>query len=108
MGKVLGPTHFHVATALQNLGTMCALQSRLAEAETLYRRALMIQEQTLGPEHPAVGRTLLSYGGSGAVDAKARSETANDRARRISAHARKNHRDSTVDAAQLGYVSRGN
>jgi tetratricopeptide (TPR) repeat protein len=35
-------------------------QSRYAEAEPLYQRALRIQEQVLGPEHPEVA-TLLNY-----------------------------------------------
>ena len=64
----------------------------------------MIQEQTLGPEHPAVGRTLLSYGRVLELLLRKReAKTANDRARRIlAAHARTNHLDMTVDAAQLG------
>jgi hypothetical protein len=36
-------------------------QGRYAEAEPFYREALVIQEQTLGPDHPYTLMTLEHY-----------------------------------------------
>jgi hypothetical protein len=36
-------------------------EHRYAEAESLYRRALAIEEKTLGPDHPDLSPTLSNY-----------------------------------------------
>ena len=77
--KVLGPDHPDTATSLNNLANVLMEQGKdqqlaLAEQraraasgqvvqsgteiETLYRRALSIQESSLGPDHPALATTL--------------------------------------------------
>ncbi|HEX4330435.1 MAG TPA: CHAT domain-containing tetratricopeptide repeat protein [Burkholderiales bacterium] len=77
--KVLGPEHPDTAVSLNNvanalfeqfkqdemnsppsrrLRTTGANQQQTPEAETLYRRALAIQEKQLGPNHPALAATL--------------------------------------------------
>ncbi len=43
---------------LSDLGTLLYARARYAEAEPLMRRALAIDEQGLGPEHPGVARNL--------------------------------------------------
>jgi tetratricopeptide (TPR) repeat protein len=47
-----------VATDLNNLARLLQDTNRLAEAEPLVRRALKIDEASLGPDHPDVGRDL--------------------------------------------------
>lgn len=42
---------------------MPTVQGKYAEAEPLYRRALAIQEKTLGPEHPKVAASLNNLAG---------------------------------------------
>jgi CHAT domain-containing protein/tetratricopeptide (TPR) repeat protein len=77
--KVLGPDHPDTATSLNNLANVLFEQGKdirasaaeqrarersgqrvqsLSEVEGLYRRALAIQERSLGPEHPALANTL--------------------------------------------------
>jgi CHAT domain-containing protein/tetratricopeptide (TPR) repeat protein len=77
--KVLGPTHPDTATSLNNLANVRFEQGKdqrmsigeqrarsragervlsQSEIEALYRRALAIQERSLGPEHPALATTL--------------------------------------------------
>ena len=53
-----GPQDPRLATSLDNLGVLYAWQSRYAEAEPLYRRALAIDEKALGPVHPRVATRL--------------------------------------------------
>jgi hypothetical protein len=53
--KVLDPEHPNVAAGLNNLAELLRATNRLAEAETLYQRALEIYEKSFGPEHPNVG-----------------------------------------------------
>jgi hypothetical protein len=48
---------------LNNLAVLCKAQSRYAEAEALYQRALAIFEQTFGPEHPKVITCRNNYAG---------------------------------------------
>jgi tetratricopeptide (TPR) repeat protein len=47
-----------VATHLNNLALLLKSTDRLEEAEALYRRALAIDEQNFGPDHPNVGSDL--------------------------------------------------
>ena len=82
--RVLGSEHPDVATNLNNLAKVIqdlgkdrsigvsearararagATVSGLTEAENMYRRALGIQERTLGPDHPATALTLNNLGG---------------------------------------------
>lgn len=79
--KVLGPEHPDTAVSLNNVANALfeqfkqdelnappsrrlrnlasgANQQQTPEAETLYRRALVIQEKQLGPNHPSVAATL--------------------------------------------------
>ncbi|MBI4292201.1 MAG: CHAT domain-containing protein [Betaproteobacteria bacterium] len=81
--RVLGPSHPDTATSLNNLGNVLFMQgkddrmspsetrARLSagqsvvsrtEVENLYRRAVTIQESTLGPDHPALANTLNNLG----------------------------------------------
>jgi hypothetical protein len=41
-----------VAANLNNLAHLLQATNRLSEAEPLYRRAVAINEQSLGPDHP--------------------------------------------------------
>jgi tetratricopeptide (TPR) repeat protein len=47
-----------VGRSLNNLALLYQSQGRHAEAEPLYKRALVITEKALGPDHPRVGTTL--------------------------------------------------
>jgi len=47
-----------VATALNNLAWLLKATNRLAEAEPLMRRALEIEEQSFGSDHPKVAIPL--------------------------------------------------
>jgi hypothetical protein len=58
--KVLGRDHPAVAVSLNNLAGLYADQSRYADAEPLYQRALAINEKVLGRDHPAVVRSLTN------------------------------------------------
>ncbi len=50
-----------MATSLGDLAALYHHQGRYAEAEPLYRRALAINENALGPEHPSVAKSLENY-----------------------------------------------
>jgi CHAT domain-containing protein/tetratricopeptide (TPR) repeat protein len=79
--KVLGPGHPDTATSLNNLANVLFEQGKdeqlapseqrarardqirvFTETEDLYRRALAVQEASLGPEHPSIGATLNNLG----------------------------------------------
>jgi len=47
--------------SLNNLAALYRAQGRYSEAEPLYQRALTIQEQRLGLDHPNVVVTLRNY-----------------------------------------------
>lgn len=47
-----------MATSLNNLAGLLRDTNRLAEAESLYERALAIREKVLGAEHPTVATSL--------------------------------------------------
>ena len=49
------------ATSLNNLALLYDNQSKYAEAEPLYRRALFVLTKALGPDHPNVATTLENY-----------------------------------------------
>jgi Tfp pilus assembly protein PilF len=53
-----GPDHPDVGRDLNNLGGLLQATSRLAEAEPLFRRALVIAEASFGPNHPIVAGAL--------------------------------------------------
>jgi hypothetical protein len=44
-----------------NLATLYQAQGRSAEAESLARRALVISEKALGPDHADVAATLITW-----------------------------------------------
>jgi tetratricopeptide (TPR) repeat protein len=50
-----------VAQSLNNLALLYKAQSRYADAEPLYQRALGIFEKNPGPEHPDVATSLENY-----------------------------------------------
>ncbi len=50
------------AAAIQKMAKLEHAQKRYNEAESLYRRALAIRQQVLGPEHPKVASTLYNLG----------------------------------------------
>ncbi len=78
--KVLGPAHPDTATSLNNLANTLQQQDKdtqmlpsaqraarspgaiASEVESLYRRAITIQESALGPGHPALANTLANLG----------------------------------------------
>ncbi len=81
--KILGPEHPDTATSLNNLANILLEQGKderttigeqrarfssgqrvqaVAETESLYRRAMSIQEKTLGTEHPALANTMNNLG----------------------------------------------
>jgi len=53
-----GPTILQLAPSLNNLAALYHAQGRYDEAEPLYRRALALYEQVLGPIHPLVAQCL--------------------------------------------------
>lgn len=57
-----GSNEPHVAAILENLALLYHTQGRSAEAEPLFKRALGIYEQSLGPTHAAVATVLEHYG----------------------------------------------
>ena len=58
-----GANGIETAKALTNLARVALLQSESALAEPLLRRALAIQEQALGDEHPDTALTIAVLGG---------------------------------------------
>ncbi len=50
-----------MATSLNNLAFLYDAQGKYAEADPLYKRALAIRENALGPEHPSVATSLENY-----------------------------------------------
>ncbi len=69
-----------VATSLNNLALLYHDQSKLADAEPLYQRALAIQEKALGPEHAEVATVLVNL--SALLKATGRGVEAEDLGRR--------------------------
>jgi hypothetical protein len=50
----LGPLHPDLANTLNNLGVVCEITGKLADAEQHFRRALTIATTALDPDHPFV------------------------------------------------------
>ena len=50
----LGPLHPDLANTLNNLGVVCEITGKAADAEQYFRRALTIATTALDPEHPFV------------------------------------------------------
>ena len=46
---------------MRNLAAACYSQKRYVEAESLYRKALLILEQSLGPKHPEFAASLENH-----------------------------------------------
>jgi tetratricopeptide (TPR) repeat protein len=59
--KVLA-IHSDDPIVLNNLAVVLDAQAKYSEAEQLYKRALAIDEQTLGPKHPSVATDLNNLG----------------------------------------------
>src|SRR5580658_6150209 len=53
-----GPQSRQVATSLNDLAMVLEALDRWPEAETLYKRALALNESTLGPQHTEVASSL--------------------------------------------------
>jgi len=51
-----------LALSLNNLATLYQMQEKYAEAERLYKQAIEIQEQFLGPRKLDLARTLSNLG----------------------------------------------
>jgi tetratricopeptide (TPR) repeat protein len=47
-----------VAISLNNLAELYRAQGKYSEAEPLYKRALVIWEKVLGPDHPHIATVL--------------------------------------------------
>jgi tetratricopeptide (TPR) repeat protein len=56
-----GPEDPRLAASLNNLAFIYHVQGRYADAEPLYRRALVIVEKVLGPHHPNVATAMENY-----------------------------------------------
>ena len=54
----LGPDNAQLSDSLNNLAETYRAQERIAEAESLLKRTLLIREKVLGVEHPAVINSL--------------------------------------------------
>ncbi len=97
--KVLGPEHPDTATSMNNLANVLQEQGKdemlspsearaqarfnlqvYTETENLFRKALAIQERTLGPDHPATANTLNNL--STYLDRRGRPEEAEPLQRR--------------------------
>jgi hypothetical protein len=97
LAGTLGPEHPDVAAALRDLAPRYAGHKDYVTAESLYQRALEIQERAFGPESVEVAATLAGY--SELLRATHREEAAADletRARVIRANAEQNR---TIEAA---------
>ena len=55
--REFGNDHLQTAMGVEGLGWLYHKQFRYTDAEPLYKRALAIREETLGPEHPKVGNS---------------------------------------------------
>jgi len=56
--KLVGGEHVYVAEIQRDLAQTLQEESKLQEAESLFREALAMQKKLLGPEHPALADTL--------------------------------------------------
>jgi hypothetical protein len=54
---VLGPEHPNTLSTAWHLGITLCPQGKHAEAETLFRETLEVQQRVLGPEHPHTLKT---------------------------------------------------
>ena len=52
-----------MARSLNKLALLYNAQGHYAQAEPLYKRALEIKEQALGPDHPSVATSLENLAG---------------------------------------------
>ena len=58
MNKERISIRYSIATVLHNLAVLYQDQGKYSEAEPLFKRALAIDEKTLGPDHPSVAKVL--------------------------------------------------
>jgi CHAT domain-containing protein/tetratricopeptide (TPR) repeat protein len=56
--SILGPDHPNFAASLSKIGVLLIKRKQFGEAEKVCRKALKIQEKTLGPNHRDIGITL--------------------------------------------------
>ncbi len=57
----MGSDHPQVAIGLNNLAGLYMVQDKYGDAESLYRRTLVIWERALGKDHPDVAMALENY-----------------------------------------------
>jgi tetratricopeptide (TPR) repeat protein len=55
------PDDLRLSTSLMNLAIVYYTQEQYAQAAPLYQRALALQEQLLGPDHPQLVEILQAY-----------------------------------------------
>lgn len=88
---------------INNLALLYVNQGRYTEAESLCRRALLIREQQLGPEHPSIATSLNNlaelYRAQEGKDAEA--EPLHRRAIAIEEQLRANHPNTTTSLVNL-------
>ena len=61
LDAALGSGHADIGLMLNNLGEFYRRRRRFGEAETMFQRALRIEEERLGKLHPYVLQTLFNY-----------------------------------------------
>ncbi len=61
--QAFGAQDLRSVQSINNLGKLYRTRSQYTQAESFYRRALVILEQALGPEHPEVARSLNNLTG---------------------------------------------
>jgi tetratricopeptide (TPR) repeat protein len=61
IAETLTPDDPRLSTSLINLATVYRTQGQYTQAESCYQRALVLQEQILGTEHPQLVEVLEAY-----------------------------------------------
>ena len=61
--EAFGAEDARLATSLNNLAELYAIQRRYADAEPLYKRSVAIREKALGADHPALAIGLNNLAG---------------------------------------------
>lgn len=101
------PVHPHAVRLLGNLGGFHAAANRVAEAEEVYRKALIAADNALGPGSFQTADILANYAALlRSADRKAEADETARRARAIYEQAVRDHRRYTVDVDELQGVRR--
>jgi tetratricopeptide (TPR) repeat protein len=86
---------------LNNLAALYSARGRYEEAEPLFRRALAVNEKSLGADHPRVAMTLENYARLLKGAKRKREATALQRRAEEIWNGRDEHRDALVDLELL-------